>query len=116
MAGCIEDLFTQYLWDFDRLKGLHCSPMEERFQDFAHGCYLLCCKYNIEMLRAQHTKCNTGAGSILRYSENDSGPEKKLGRKDGSITGKQLFVDSGQPSSSRAARAEDAHTAANRCK
>jgi hypothetical protein len=37
MAGCIEDLFTQYLWDFDRLKSFNGSPMEERFQDFAHG-------------------------------------------------------------------------------
>jgi len=37
MAGCIEDLLTQCLWDFDRLKGLNCSPMEERFQNFAHG-------------------------------------------------------------------------------
>jgi hypothetical protein len=55
MAGCIEDLFTQYLWDFDRLKGLNCSPVEECFQDFAHG-YPLCCYYNIEVLQVQHTK------------------------------------------------------------
>jgi hypothetical protein len=53
MAGCIEDLFTQFLWDFDRLKGLNCSPMEERFQDFVHG-YPLCCYYNIDVLQMQH--------------------------------------------------------------
>ncbi len=46
MAGCIEDLFTQYLWDFDRLKSLNCSPTEERIQDFSHGSPL-CCYYNI---------------------------------------------------------------------
>jgi hypothetical protein len=55
MAGCIEDLFTQYLWDFDRLKGLNCSPMEECFQGFAHGCLLYvaittykCCTRNMQ--------------------------------------------------------------------
>src|SRR5580704_11842246 len=36
--------------------------------------YLQCCYYNIGMLRAQHTKCNTGAASMRRYSENDSRP------------------------------------------
>ena len=54
MAGCIEDLFTQYLRDFDRLKSFNCSPMEQRFQDFAHWNYLLCCNYNILVLQMQH--------------------------------------------------------------
>jgi hypothetical protein len=80
MAGCIEDLFTQYLWDFDRLKGLNCSPMEERFQDFV--------QWGTSMLPLQHRrvanatyKRNAGATirSILRYSENDSGPEVGFG-------------------------------------
>src|ERR1700692_3745259 len=60
MAGCIEDLFTQYLRDFDRFKGLNCSPMEERFQNFAHGAPL-CCYYNIVVLQTQHTTSNAGA-------------------------------------------------------
>jgi hypothetical protein len=54
MAGRIEDLFTQFLWDFDRIKSLNCSPMKKRFQDFAHGSPL-CCYYNIKMLHTQHT-------------------------------------------------------------
>src|SRR5208337_456932 len=55
MTGCIEDLFTQCLWNLDRLKGLNRSPAEEHFQDFAHK-FLLCCYYNISMLQTQHTK------------------------------------------------------------
>ena len=58
MAGCIENLFTQYLGDFDRIKGLNGSPAEERFQGFGHE-YLLCCYYNINMLQAQHAPKNT---------------------------------------------------------
>src|SRR4029077_18537329 len=67
MPGSIEDLFTYYLWDFDRLKGLDCTPVEERFQGFAHG--------YPPMLPLQHRsvahatcKCDTGAaiGSVLR--------------------------------------------------
>jgi hypothetical protein len=46
MAGCIEDLFTQSVWDFDRLKNLNRSPLEERFQESTHGSSL-CCYYNI---------------------------------------------------------------------
>src|ERR1700683_821453 len=53
MAGCIEDLFTQYLRDFDRFKGLNCSPTEQRFQDVAHR-IPRCCFCNIKVLRAQH--------------------------------------------------------------
>jgi hypothetical protein len=29
MTGGIEDLFPQCLRDFDRLKGLNCSPMDQ---------------------------------------------------------------------------------------
>src|SRR5208337_668563 len=54
MASRIEDLFTQYSWDFDRLKSLNCPPMENRFQDFAHR-LPPCCYYNIEVLHTQHT-------------------------------------------------------------
>jgi len=54
MAGCIEDLFTQYLGDFDRLKGLNGSPTEQRFQDFAPWAPR-CCYCNIKVLRTQHT-------------------------------------------------------------
>src|SRR5208337_205791 len=76
MAGCIEDLFTQYLWDFDWLKGLNCSPMEERIQGFAHGYTSMLLLQHIRVANATY-KRNAGAtiGSILRYSENDSGPE-----------------------------------------
>jgi hypothetical protein len=56
MAGCIEDLFAQCLWDFERLKGLNCSPMEKRFKDFGHGqapmllfTTFACCTRNIKM-------------------------------------------------------------------
>ena len=62
MAGCIEDLFTQHLRDFDRLKSLNCSSMEERFQDFAHG--------SPPMLSLQHRNvanatCKRNAGARL---------------------------------------------------
>jgi len=37
MAGRIEDLFTQYVRDFDGFKGLDYSPAEKRFKEFTHG-------------------------------------------------------------------------------
>jgi hypothetical protein len=77
MSGCIEDLFTQYLWDFDRLKGLNCSPVEECFQDFAHG-YPLCCYYNIKALQVQHTKTQCRRWVHTAVLRNDSGPEVSI--------------------------------------
>jgi len=94
MAGCIEDLFTQYWWDLDRLKGLNGSPMEERFQDFVHGCLYVaittykCCKCNIR------TQCRRyDWGYILRYSENDSGPEVGFGEATCPGLPRSPFVD-----------------------
>src|SRR5260370_22677909 len=77
-ASRIEDLFTQYLWDFDRLKSLNCPPMEERLQDFAHKSPP-CCYYNIEVLQTQHTNKMPAPGSTLCFSENDSEPEVPFG-------------------------------------
>ncbi len=68
MAGCIEDLFTQCLGDFDRLKGLDCPPVKDRFQDVAHEFLhvaittYICCN-------ATYKKAMLALGSLLRYSE-----------------------------------------------
>jgi hypothetical protein len=36
MAGCVENLIAQLLGDFDRLKDLYRSSLENRVQDVVH--------------------------------------------------------------------------------
>jgi len=79
MAGCIEDLFTQYLWDFDRLKGLTARLWKSASRVSLMGTPL-CCYYNIWVLRAQHTNANAGAtiGSILAVLRKRFGARSRL--------------------------------------
>lgn len=72
MAGCIEDLFTQYLRDFDRFKGLDRSPMKKRVQDFAHGGTSMLLLQHMSVADATYKRdAHATFGSTLRYSEDD---------------------------------------------
>jgi hypothetical protein len=61
------------------------------------------------------TKASSRSANVPETMIHNLTSSKKARAQSGSITGKQLFVDSGQRSPSRAVRAEDGHTAPNRC-
>ena len=60
MAGCIEDLFTDYVWDFDRLESLNRSPAEERFEKFRSWITSMLLLQHIGVANAT-CKCKAGA-------------------------------------------------------
>src|SRR5579864_5844166 len=81
MAGCIENLLAQSFGNFNGLKNLNRSPLEDRVQGLVHGSPPLCCYYNILMLLLQHGSRAASQKAVCQVGRNLDSAQRQRSKR-----------------------------------